>query len=178
MSWDPVHDIRRTFRALLDAQCDPGAPQRLPEPHSKEASWCAVLATLLDEGAPTAVLSADAQVSECLTEVGAPLTELSDAEFVVTDQASAADLAAVPTGTALNPELGATVLIDAADGTLCSLGGPGIPEPVIRDVPINPRVLEVRNEACADYPRGFDLVIVGAGSIWAIPRSTRIREVG
>lgn len=178
MTWDPVHDARRIFRVLVDAQCAPGTRVDLPGVDTPIDSWTAVPTTLLDEATPAALVPFDPVTEQHLVELGVPVTEPADADFVLARSDGTEAVRSARIGTALNPETGATVLLTAGTGSTWALTGPGLPDTHTRLLPIAPATMAARNRACADYPTGIDLLIVGAGAVWAVPRSTRAAEVG
>lgn len=179
--WDPVHDGRTAFRACLDAICRPGtAIPGVPrgricaEPVLDRAA--AVLLALLDPGLTLAVAGGPyaRSAGEQLTRrTGAAPAPIDEADFVLVSGGTGGAAGAARRGTALHPELGAT-LVYAGDWPLCEavLRGPGIEERTrSARVSLPERELEALVAAAALPPAGLDAFVVAPAGLIALPRS-------
>lgn len=183
MTFDPVHDTQIVHRALLKAFSFPGTAVSIAGPASRAAdknlpaALAAVVLTLLDS--ETTCWSADAAVSDL---AGCPRRPRHEAAFVFAAGGEAWDQAFVHArrGTLADPHLGATVVgwtgeADPEQGWTAS--GPGLEHPRVVSLPAGDWVWR-RNEACAEFPLGVDLVWVRGDSVVALPRTTRLTPGG
>ena len=148
-------EAHRAFRALLLAHAYPGRAQPGPASRAEDALRMLEEAVWVDAPRPPLVIG---------TEDATPI------------------LAAATRGTELEPELGATV-VRVVDGRglrlRVVLEGPGVNGTCETSIPLTPGELAARDEACASYPLGIDLVFVEAdGRVAALPRTARITPVG
>lgn len=147
-------DGHRAYRAVLLALARPGQPQPMRAP---------------DPGvAATRIL--------CSTWAA------DDPSVVVIDgEVEPAALVGAPRGTDERPEDGATVLVivePVAPTTAVRLSGPGVDGTVTTELPLTTAAIEARTKACADWPRGIDVVFVVAGpAAIGLPRTTRVEVV-
>lgn len=186
MIWDTVHDSREAFLTCLRAQCAPGSAQGpLPpvgisaDPHLDGAS--AILLSLLDPGLGLCVVGDDPEflaVGERLRHgTGASVAPIADADFVLVGAGAPVGIAAqARRGSALAPELGATVVYSAPAPTrTVELSGPGIDGTVRVPVPLGEAELVAVAAANADSPRGIDaFVLTAPDQVLALPRSVTI----
>jgi alpha-D-ribose 1-methylphosphonate 5-triphosphate synthase subunit PhnH len=144
-----VVDRHRAFRALLAALAAPGNWQQLPPGCGIEELLDAMYA---------------APPPDALAESDLPAKRIAGAER----------------GTEVAPETGATFFLcidDATPWTHVRVAGPGVREPLLACVPLDAEALHARNAACAEFPRGIDLVAVDGSAVVAFPRTTRIEAV-
>ncbi|MBL7497807.1 phosphonate C-P lyase system protein PhnH [Frankia sp. CNm7] len=143
-----LHDA---FRATLTALSRPGLALAVPGAADAAAAARLVVDAVWEPDAPPVVIT------------GAP---------------GPGALAALPVGTEEEPELGATVLVVVGAGTATTrarLAGPGVDGELVTDLPLAAGTLAERAAACADWPRGIDLLLVGPGPrIVGLPRTTRV----
>ncbi|WP_131766109.1 phosphonate C-P lyase system protein PhnH [Protofrankia symbiont of Coriaria ruscifolia] len=101
---------------------------------------------------------------------------------VITGVPEPGELLDLPVGTEEEPELGATVVVlvdEDAPVTRVRLSGPGVDGDLDTDLPLAAGVLAEREQACAAWPRGIDVVVVGPGPcVVGLPRTTRIALLG
>lgn len=192
---DPVRNARDVFRAVLDAMAEPGRVipvagiAEAPAPLSPVAA--AVVATLADFETTVwrdATLSTEATAAWIAFHTGAPLAEdAGSADFaVIADAAGTPGWETFAVGTDVDPSHSTTAILQVAgfDETLAGahryrLSGPGIE--TVREVTIAgaPADLAARGAANrALFPRGIDLVLAGPSAVMALPRTTRIEEIG
>jgi alpha-D-ribose 1-methylphosphonate 5-triphosphate synthase subunit PhnH len=192
---DPVRDARDVFRAVLDAMAEPGRVipvdgiTEAPAPLSPVAA--AVVATLADFETTVwrdETLSTEAIAAWIAFHTGAPPTDdASAAAFaVIGDAAGAPGWETFAVGTDVDPSLSTTAILQVAgfDATLPGtrrfrLTGPGIE--TTRDVTIAGAPADLAARAAANralFPRGVDLVLAGPQAVMALPRTTRIEEIG
>lgn len=192
---DPVRNARDVFRAVLDAMAEPGREIAVagiadaPAPLSPVAA--AVVATLADFETTVwrdEALSTDAIAAWIAFHTGAPLSEgAGSADFaVIGDAAGAPSWESFAVGTDVDPSHSTTAILQVAgfDAALPGarryrLSGPGIE--TTRDVTIVGAPADLAARAAANralFPRGIDLVLAGPTAVMALPRTTRIEEIG
>lgn len=183
-----VLDAQSVFRAVMEALARPGTVHVLvpkaapPAPLSPELG--AVALTLCDHDTPVwldPVLAASAEVSGWIAfHCGAPITiDPAVAQFaLVSDAELLPDLVAFGQGTDEYPDRSTTVVLAAgAEARAVTLTGPGIKGRL--NVPLllpGGSFLAQWAENRARFPRGIDLMLVRAGGLVALPRTTRISE--
>lgn len=185
MSWDVVHDSRRTFLACMRAQCAPGTPVGpIPvpglAPDAALDTAAAVLLSLLDPGLTLAVVGNDAAASvarELVRLIGAEQAAVGDADFVLVAGDPEASIEAARRGSPLHPEDGATlVVVGGGSAADVSIRGPGIQTTTTASLPLSRRALDALATANAEPPRGIDLLLVtGLGRLLALPRTSVLR---
>lgn len=189
MAFDPVHDGRPTFLACLRAQCSPGTPQGpIPPAHLSEArelaSAAAILLALLDPGLGLASVGSDDLhdvAARVCSITGAHDAVVADADFVLVAAEKQTGVARqARRGTALMPELGATVIYCSASvpRIVVRLTGPGIDGSKSASLGIAADELDARAAANASPPAGIDVLVVDGDSVLALPRSTAVARAG
>ncbi|MBV8082112.1 MAG: phosphonate C-P lyase system protein PhnH [Candidatus Eremiobacteraeota bacterium] len=167
-----VRDRHRCFRALLNALSYPGRWFATPAENGNDAA-ALLLASVWEPGVALHRTGSDVELPWQPT-----LAPPSDADVIVIEGQRAADaLANAQRGTDLYPERGATVLwiAGAHEQTAVALEGPGVKGRYETTLPARREDLDTRADACADYPRGIDVVFIAAdGSLAALPRTTRV----
>jgi len=185
---DATRGAQAAFRALLDALAHPTRIHPLTGPAEAPAGLGpglgAVALTVLDEESALWLdprRAADAEVTSWLTfHTGARLVvDASLADFVLADPASLPPLADLAAGTDEAPHRSATVLLDvrgAAGTRRVRAEGPGIDGHAIADAPwADDAFLDAWRANGTRFPRGVDLLLVDAGSVAGLPRTTRLR---
>ena len=185
---DATRGAQAAFRALLDALAHPTRIHPLTGPAEAPAGLGpglgAVALTVLDEESALWLdprRAADAEVTSWLTfHTGARLVaDAAAADFVLADPASLPPLADLAAGTDEEPHRSATVLVDVRDaaGALrVRAEGPGIDGHADADAPwADDAFLDAWRANGARFPRGVDLLLVDAGSVAGLPRTTRLR---
>lgn len=167
-----LEDLRdnAAFEALMWAMARPGTVQDLPDGIGDLAL------ALLDR--ETRVHAEDPALGRLIAATGALLVppDQADHAFCATASGAMAALAALPVGSALYPDEGATLVMPATIGTgsLLLLSGPGIEgHSNLRLGGLPEGLLELRNARCR-YPEGIDLVFVDGRQIVGLPRSTSV----
>jgi alpha-D-ribose 1-methylphosphonate 5-triphosphate synthase subunit PhnH len=176
---------QRDFRVLLDVLARPGTTGRLAVTDGVPAATIPV-AGLADVEVPLAVL-ADAGderwIRPLYVVTGAPAAEPAAARLVLALRPpSAAEIAVLPRGDALNPERGARLVIavaglaDGQGGSELLLSGPGVQGERLITVRGLPReTIAALAEANAAFPAGVDTFLVAPdGAVAGLPRTTRI----
>lgn len=169
-----ARDAQRIFRTVLDALARPGTVTRLPVVDGFAAALAPLLA-LADLDTPVCVLDTDPGAASA---TGAPPVELGAARLVAALRpVTAAELAAVRTGTAAAPEDAALVTLAVPDlhgGPAFGLTGPGTGTGARLAVAGLPDGW-VAARAVAAFPAGADLLFVDPdGRCVGLPRSTRV----
>lgn len=183
----PIEQSQQAFRLILKALSEPGQKVTLqggPAWGALDKASTAVLLTLADRETPLQ-LSAALKSEQVLTNIrfhtGASLAT-SNAEIglaLFDAQLQAADLLALPHGSEISPELGATVVVQIAaleGGPRLRLSGPGIEKS--REIsPQLPNALRsYLFERPQRFPLGLDIVLTCGERLLAIPRTTRVEE--
>lgn len=188
---DPVREAQTVFRAVLDAMAEPGREiavtglAEAPAPLSPSAA--AIVATLCDfettlwRDAALRMPSVDAWLA---FHTGALLvTSGHHADFGVIAEAEAAPgWDTFARGSDLDPSRSTTLILQVAGfgaGRALRLTGPGIE--TTREIAVSGAPADLAARATAfgpSFPRGLDLILAGPTSIVALPRTTRIEEIG
>ncbi len=188
---EPVLEAQSAFRALMEALARPGSLQALnaalTPPGVLPAELAIVALTLADH--ETAVwldsaLGADPSVAAWLAfHTGARITaDPAEATFAfVTDIDALPRLGDFAAGDDAYPDRSTTLVVAvdhlAAEGCLV-LAGPGIDGE--RQLGVAGWPAGLTDELAANralFPRGVDLILAAPGTLAALPRTTRIREV-
>lgn len=201
-SQEPLHIMQRNFRALLGAFARPGTvgriealPLRRALPQTLDCTLFTLAALLADQAVSLAACGPQARELEAFLaqETRVRICPLSDAQFVFVAagagaQEGARAIAQARAGELISPELGATVLVGcgqlgaqpAAGLAAFEVQGPGVrPGSPARFWACDSTWLEARNSRGDEYPCGIDLVLAdGEGRVVALPRTSRVREVG
>ena len=175
LGFDPVHDVRQTFDALLSAMSRPGTIHRVPEPGDH-----AVLAALLDH--EVTVATDDDTLETALANHGRlARAGPTEADIVHAPRRSAWDVEACKRGTLVEPSDGATIVyrvdsVSAGDegGTTLALSGPGVDGTQTLSVTLSEPDVAALKTAQRAFPRGVDAIIAASSSVAAIPRSATI----
>lgn len=175
---------RAHFRTLLDALARPGTLGAItPVPDVPPA--LTVAAGLADVEVPLCVLADESEPGPALhTATSAPAAVLGEARMVVALRPLTEDeVAALPRGDSLHPELGARLVLavtalsaSGGDGTALDLTGPGVPRSRRLHVAgPPPEVFHALVAANAAFPAGVDTFLAAAdGTVAGLPRSTHI----
>lgn len=185
---DPVRQGQAVFRAAMQALARPGCPQALavdltpPAPLSPEAA--ALVLALCDYETPLwldAPLARPEVRSFVSFHTGAPLVEdPALARFaVIADPEHLIDFAEFSQGSPAFPDSSATLILQMQrlSGSGFALEGPGLPGRVGFGAEPLPADFAARMAANrAGFPLGVDLLLVAAGRVAGLPRSTRILQ--
>lgn len=192
--FDPVHDIQKGFRCLLDCFAYPGTRKSVLEQFKDLGTGMAVSPALqylalmlLDAETSFSVLGAQKKEAETWLSrlCYAKPSPVENSLFVLVPsqgrqdaQALASTLGHCHRGTLENPHTGATLLFEVPDldqGTRVELRGPGIKDCLETILPLEPEVLSVRKDLNREFPLGVDLVLIdGRGSLVCLPRTTLV----
>lgn len=123
-------------------------------------------------------------IAQIARVTGAPVVPAPQARFALAVE-EPGEWTNLNTGSDWSPELGAMLIQQVDDLTLDDpaprpdawrLSGPGIPaesDHVLSGTGLSRRWVETRNQLCAGYPRGVDVVLVTAdGRVTGVPRTT------
>ena len=146
-----VIERHRAFRALLAALAMPGTRHDLPA----GSDSALLIDAIYGENVPVAA--------------------------IVHSALSAERIAAAERGDELAPQNGTMFYLRTDERTpwvAARISGPGIRLPYITGVPLASEALRARNEACAAFPLGIDVVAVDGDAVIAFPRTTRIEAQG
>jgi len=169
---------QETFTALLNAMSQPGAVQLL---HGG-AALTQIAAALLD--LEVSAYTADETLQPCLRETGAALKPAREAQYLFFSSLDADALGAVGSaqvGSPLNPHQAATLVVsvrlNAGEGQLWSLTGPGIPGEAAIQVGAPAALLDafLTLRERQNFPLGWDVFLIDGLQVVGLPRSTRIR---
>lgn len=182
--WDSVHDARVAFIACLRAICDPGAPVELPrgaglelDPRLDRAA--AVLLALLDPGLGLAAAGSPRveRVAALVRDAtGAGVAPVETADFVLIGDGGERGVARrARRGTALRPELGATVLFAGRWAPVVAvLDGPGLSQTRSCALSVPPGAVADLAAAAAEPPAGVDAFAFTDAAIIGLPRSLTV----
>lgn len=181
-----------TFDVIMRTLSEPGTVRSLPsELHTRDVpaiGWLAL--ALADVGVnvaanQTALRNSNPPLTDTVAEAtGATITHLDSAWIALLDQPTATELAQLPRGSALEPELGARLAIavdalgrePATSSTELVLTGPGIPgRRTLYTSGVNPDVLAGLGRSSGEFPAGLDTwLFTPDGLVAAISRSTTL----
>jgi alpha-D-ribose 1-methylphosphonate 5-triphosphate synthase subunit PhnH len=185
----PVLDGQVSFRAVMNALANPGAPQLLrgatpPNPLSPELATIAL--TLCDHDTPVwldpTLAESETVIAWLRFQTGAPLTsDPTRANFAMVSgvaQLPAFDRFAL--GTDEYPDRSTTIVValpSLSGGPALTLRGPGIKHTqTMAPQGLPPQFVAMWAANRALFPRGVDLLLVADGQVIGLPRSTRIEE--
>ncbi len=188
---DPTRDAQRAFRAILDALAHPARPYPVygpaEPPDALGRGLAAVALTLLDEDCPVwlgGALGRDAETVAWLAfHTGAGRAgDPAAASFVIAGPDALPPLASLALGTDEAPHLSATVVLDVRASASREPGparftarGPGIDGTATLAAPwAADGFIDAWERNAELFPRGVDLLLVDAGSVAALPRTTRL----
>jgi alpha-D-ribose 1-methylphosphonate 5-triphosphate synthase subunit PhnH len=191
---DPVIDAQASFRAVLQAMSHPGRAVELPGMQEAaprlQPGTAALLLTLLDAETPLRLhgaLHGEAVLAwlrfhtgtrAAAPGAGAPFTAARAGDL------NAALWSSLPLGSDEVPHDGGTLIVELPASTdtfraaplhRLALRGPGVPGERLIDVAGVPSAFwDHRVALQPQFPRGFDLLLVRAREVIAIPRSTHV----
>lgn len=187
---DPVLQSQTTFRAVMDALANPGTARKLVPPHSMQGSMSpelsGILLTLADHDTSIFLddtLRADRGVLDFVGfHTGARVTDVpGEASFAFVSAAGHLPrLDEFNLGTQEYPDRSTTIVLALpalAGGAELALRGPGIKDHIhINPVGLPEDFVAQWSANRELFPRGIDLLLVAAGQVMGLPRSTRISE--
>lgn len=186
----PVFDMQRVFRAVLEAMSRPARLCRLPVfPQSAPDGLSPVLADLaltLCDGETPLWLSPGLRREEITGwlrfHCGCPIVgEAGKAAFaLVADASELPPLSAFAQGVITYPDRSATVLLGglAFDaGTRFRASGPGICGEQVFTCALPERFAEEWKENASGFPLGVDMLLCGADGLAGLPRTTRLERL-
>lgn len=167
-----AEDLRDTvaFEALMWAMARPGTVQDLPE------GLADLVLALVDR--ECRVMTDDPALMRLVAATGAALVPAAQADhaFCLNPAAVPDVLAALPAGSPLYPDQGATLVLPATlgQGAHLRLSGPGIDGSVTVRLGGLPDGFFAARAARCRYPAGIEVVLVDGRRIMALPRSTGV----
>jgi alpha-D-ribose 1-methylphosphonate 5-triphosphate synthase subunit PhnH len=183
---DTVFGAQEAFRALMDAMARPGRIQRcdvLPDlPEALSPAAAAALLALTDAETPVWT-DATGEAREWIAfHTGAPLVaDVAKAQFLLAT-GTMPKLSTLDAGTDETPQDSATLILQLgalAEGTGWRLTGPGIEHEHRLDAAGLPADFTAQWKANRKgFPCGVDLILCAGARLAALPRSTRIEEIG
>ncbi|MGF1455181.1 MAG: phosphonate C-P lyase system protein PhnH [Alphaproteobacteria bacterium] len=183
---DPVLDAQKTFRRLMEAWARPGTTARFDGPDELplglDAAGAAIALTLIDQDAPVWLSAACHSAGDWLRlHCASPIApDPMAAAFALTTSSEMPPLTAFPSGTALSPEAGATLIIRVpalVGGPTVRLTGPGIGDTASIAPDGLPADFWCSRAACAPlYPAGLDIIMTCGSEALCLPRTTTTME--
>ena len=180
----PSLDAQRAFRALLDAWSQPGSIATIDgldeAPHGFDLASASIALTLVDQDTPVWLSDSTSPAADWLRfHCGCPITDDPfNATFAFAKADEALDLDRFNTGSAISPEDGATLVLQAEDlhrGAKMKLTGPGIKtEQPFQVLGVPARLWSKRAEIAADFPAGLDIILTSGARLISIPRTTQL----
>ena len=182
---DPTRGAQRAFRAILDALSHPTRRFPLSGPAQPPAALgrglAAVALTVLDEDSSIWLGAGldDPEVTAWLDfHTGARRVEAASADFAFALPASLPALGSLRLGTDESPHLSTTAVLDVRGcrgAARFTAEGPGINGTATLAAPwADAGFAEQWRVNAASFPRGVDLLLVDAGEVSALPRTTRL----
>lgn len=167
---------RSAFRAVLEAWSQPGTVADIAPWSGGSRARLAVLAGLCDSA--TTLHDAHGLLAEGdRSRLGARPCAAGSAGFILADGTLPPGDLAPPRGTLLQPEQGATVVLDCqavGEGPAVRLSGPGIDGTAeLRVLGLDARWWAARAAWCS-FPLGIDLILCDARRIACIPRTAAV----
>lgn len=167
---------RLAFRAVLDAWSRPGTVADIAPWSGGSRARLAVLAGLCDSA--TTLHDAHGLLGEGdRSRLGARSCAAATAAFILADATRPPENLTPARGSLLQPELGATVVLDCqavGEGPPARLSGPGVDGTAeLRLLGLDPRWWAARAAWCA-FPLGVDLILCDARRIACIPRTIAV----
>lgn len=145
----------------------------------EHAAFRATLEALARPGTPYLIAGTGHDPSDAAELVIAAVWEPDLGPEIVTGQPSVGLLAELPRGDEESPEAGATVIVIVGPDepqTNTVVSGPGVDGELAVTLPLSAAALAERSEACALWPCGIDLLLLGPGrQVRGLPRTTQIR---
>lgn len=181
----PIDQSQHAFRLILKALSEPGHRVTLPNGPAwapLNGASTAALLTLADQETPLQLCQA-LNSEQVLTNIrfhsGAPLAATAqEVCFALFDeQLQAADLQALPHGSEISPECGATVVVQLSElenGATLRLSGPGIEGQRLIAPRLPPALLNYLINRPQRFPLGLDFLLTCGDRLLAIPRTTRV----
>ena len=188
---DPVFDAQAVFRVALSALSRPGIPRDLPglvDPPAPLTPGLAALALAMADGDAPLWLDASLSASDTVARylrfhTGARLVEdpVEAAFALIADPAALPAFDAFAWGSDEYPDRSTTLLIAVEslsnDTVGIQLEGPGVNGRVACSAaPLPPDFAASLRANAALFPRGIDCLLVSAGQVLGIPRSSKIVE--
>ncbi|MCF8484982.1 MAG: phosphonate C-P lyase system protein PhnH [Rhodobacteraceae bacterium] len=160
-----------TFEALMWAMARPGTIHDLPEGLSD------LILALVDRECK--VMVDDPALARLVATTGATLVSasLADHAFCLSADRALAVLTALPGGSALYPDQGATLVLPArlGQGPALRLSGPGVDGTCdVRIGGLPDGFLAARAARCR-YPEGIEIAFVDGRRVMGLPRSTTVK---
>ncbi|UJS28244.1 phosphonate C-P lyase system protein PhnH [Macrococcoides canis] len=182
-----VHEMTRMFRQVMDAMSKPGVINEvdgISHRTSYSDAMYLLLQTLLDNEVSFHLLNgSQSDVDEINLLLNSKVSDIASADYIVMKQHEVMDvrrLSDSKKGTYIDPEISATWIIEVDDFTAGEnylLKGPGIKEDKVVVIPGVQELLDIRNQLCASFPLGVDLIFVADKEVMCIPRTTVVKEV-
>ncbi|HBE9080540.1 phosphonate C-P lyase system protein PhnH [Serratia fonticola] len=183
----PIEQSQSAFRLILKALSEPGVIVELPGCPTwgaLNAASTAVILTLADQETPLqlcSTLNSEQVLTNIRFHTGAPLaTRQEDIHLAVwDDQLRPTELSALPHGSEVSPEFGATLVVQiaalAGSHTL-RLSGPGIEKQREISPPLPAALRAYLLERPQRFPLGLDIILTCGERLMALPRTTRVEE--
>lgn len=185
---DVVFGAQSVFRAIMDGLARPGTVQSIASdaapPTPLTAELGAVALTLCDHDTSVwldpSLAASDAVRAWLAFHCGAPITtNPAEAQFALVSEASLLpQLQSFGQGTDEYPDRSTTVVLAAGEASSAvTLKGPGIKDQLTTSLPLpGGDFVDQWAENRERFPRGVDLLLVRAGTLVALPRTTLISE--
>ncbi|MEN3282244.1 MAG: alpha-D-ribose 1-methylphosphonate 5-triphosphate synthase subunit PhnH [Solirubrobacteraceae bacterium] len=167
----PTIAAHEAFRALLLALAHPGRPFA----HGAGADVTAVLAAVYEPD------TAAWQSAGWPRSFGRPSPVEAAHLLLIAGDASHGALLAANRGSEERPESAATAAYLVAGerpATAVTLRGPGVDGALATELRLTSGELADRDRACASFPLGIDLVLLGDGFVTGLPRTTQVEVRG
>lgn len=163
------------FEAAMWALARPGLVQQAPPPAMRS-----VIRALIDR--ECRAFADDPAIAAALADVGATLTGPEAAEFAFLDlaqEAAAAQVAALPVGSDLYPDRGATIIASARfeAGAPRRVSGPGVDGALDIRIAGPSEAFWAARAAAIRYPLGLDLFLIDGDAIVGLPRSSVVEAL-
>ena len=175
--WSP-EQLQQSFRLLMDAFSYPGEV-RVLEPVSDYCAAEQIVACLVDS--EVSLYAEDGLLEDAFIRVlRTGIANTDQADFLLLSGEEFREDIEPNISTLECPEEGATVILKVKgfskeSESVYKISGPGVPGSILVGVEgLDSQWISARNEWCAHFPLGVDMILVSPDQVMAIPRSSTV----
>lgn len=179
-----VHKTQTVYRQLINVSSRPGHIETVEEELSNYTDFSKAnlltCVTLFDNEI-TYMTTNEVMEKEVKVLTGARKAhDLSTTDYIISKRSDLKEEFFTQTkhGVLASPEKSVTILIDLDslnEGQTYQLTGPGIKDTQTINIDLDPSWIELRNQACQEFPLGLDLILTDKNNqLMMIPRTTKV----